>query len=490
MGSKYEDSHHTVLTNGTSDTQRVRAITAVSTVRYSCRTLVRSTHHTMSAGYNSLVPDYLPIGWLSYVNPEGQTYYASTVPFRVVTEERLNIPEVRDKICKWAMYFGELMKEREIQTVDSVELYLELSHEGCSYYLVDHRTRTEFWLEELSTEALDLPAADCPAHLRYVLEEHYWTHVEHFPMHLGGIPRSIVDDLISIFVQGSIDQLTSNCSPFPYCPDECRKFIKLLRVSNGTQVIRDGNIIFTAARLWSVISGYRFQTHYGEEQPKFSREQSAFAASRPRRALTRALSLALWRLPEAYISKLDNIYADNLVYTNHWRAFMSKNLDDWKTTTTWALAFLITDMLSMMNTSSRLPLGSLSVLLCVGSILSSLALSFYHQDQPEAVSAEAAVYLDNVQSERWGFDLIGTMYSLPKALFAWSLVLFTVQYTMLVIHLDSGAAVAVILGIVCCIAQVARAYLEGSVACPVSAFRVRITRFFRRKPTEELPCFA
>ncbi|KZT25700.1 hypothetical protein NEOLEDRAFT_1133215 [Neolentinus lepideus HHB14362 ss-1] len=467
-----------------SPVQKASPITAVSTSRYSCRSLIGPTHHTVTLGSRSLTPGYLPRGWSSHINPEGQTYFFGTIPLRVVTEERLHVQEVLDKICKWIIYFAELLKEREIQGIDSVELYLELSSEGCLYYLVDHSSRREFWLEDVSTEALGLPQADSPAHLGYVLEEHYWTHVEHFPMHSGGIPRSILDDLRAIFVQGSIDQLTSNCSPFPYPPQDCKKFIKLLKLPRDSELVTDGNLIFTVARLWSVISGHRFNIHYGGEQPKFSREQSTLDSPRSSRFLTRSISCILWRIPEVYINKLDKIYDDNIVYADHWRMFMSRCIDDWQATTTWSLGFLMTNTLLLLNFSYRLPLGSVSLLLCVGSILSAIGLSMYHHDQREAVSAEAAAYLDNVQSDRWGFDLIGTLYSLPKALFVWALVLFAVQSTMLAFRLDGlRAALAITCGVVC-VAKVSRRYLDGSVAwCPDLAW----SKFFgpSAKQTED-----
>ncbi|TFK49053.1 hypothetical protein OE88DRAFT_1737266 [Heliocybe sulcata] len=469
MSCIYDSKQDSAVVFGSpAQNMKARPITAVSTARYSCQSLVRPTHHTITLGFRSLVPAYLPAGWSSHINPEGQTYFSGTVPLRVVTEERLHVQDVLEQICKWTIYFAQLLKERDIQDVATIELYLELSPEGCLYYFVDHSSRREFWLEDINTEALELPEADSPAHLGYVLEEHYWSHVEHFPMHLGGIPRSIVDDLRGIFVQGSVDQLTSNSSPFPYSPGDCQKFMKLLKLPKGTQYceqVTDGNVIFTAARLWSVICGHRFSTRYGGDQPTFERERSTLDSPRPSRFLTRFISCALWRIPEIYINKLDKLYEDDIVYADHWRGFMSRCVDDWHTTTTWSLGFLMTNTLLLLNFSYRLPLGSISLLLCIGSILSSIGLSMYHQDQREAVSTEAAAYLDNLQSSRWGFDLAGTLYSLPKALLVWAVVLFAVQSSMLAFHLDGPRpALAIICG-VACLTRLSRAYLGGSISC-------------------------
>ena len=82
-----------------------------------------------------------------------------------------------------------------------------------------------------------------------LLEAQYWSHIENFCMHFGGLPRKAIDDLILVFLhalggqfsnsnfqathKNLLDNLTSNSSTFPYTAAECEKFLKLLNSSKG-----------------------------------------------------------------------------------------------------------------------------------------------------------------------------------------------------------------------------------------------------------------
>ena len=48
---------------------------------------------------------------------------------------------------------------------DDVELFLQLDGSGCAYYFVDHVTRTEFWMDPLDTEYLNIPPIISASHL-------------------------------------------------------------------------------------------------------------------------------------------------------------------------------------------------------------------------------------------------------------------------------------------------------------------------------------
>jgi hypothetical protein len=47
-----------------------------------------------------------------------------------------------------------------------------------------------------------------------MLEELYWSHVELFPMHFGGLPVQAVDDLIAILSHGGAGWLLVTLSCF------------------------------------------------------------------------------------------------------------------------------------------------------------------------------------------------------------------------------------------------------------------------------------
>jgi hypothetical protein len=103
------------------------------------------------------------------------------------------------KVSIWITTIEELVARKNIELSDSVELFLQIDDDDCAYYFVDHVARTEFWLDALNTDDLNLPPVASPSHLRLALEELYWVHVEHFPMHLGPLSSNLHGELISVF---------------------------------------------------------------------------------------------------------------------------------------------------------------------------------------------------------------------------------------------------------------------------------------------------
>jgi hypothetical protein len=115
----------------------------------------------------------------------------------------------------WITTIEELVAQRNIVLSDNVELFLQIDDDDCAYYFIDHVTRTEFWLDALNTDDLNIPPVVSPSHLRQdvscmlmlnansevglALEELYWVHVEHFPMHLGPLSSNSHAELISVF---------------------------------------------------------------------------------------------------------------------------------------------------------------------------------------------------------------------------------------------------------------------------------------------------
>lgn len=70
------------------------------------------------------------------------------------------------KVSGWSRIIENLVVQKHIVLSDNVELFLQIEDDDCAYYFVDHATRTEFWLEELNTDDLNIPAVVSPSHLR------------------------------------------------------------------------------------------------------------------------------------------------------------------------------------------------------------------------------------------------------------------------------------------------------------------------------------
>lgn len=181
-------------------------------------------------------PRYLPAGWFSYTHPEGQRYFARNSRPRVVTEADIYSHETQECVARWIKEIEWRCTEHQIPIRDDAEIFLEPDAESdsCRYYVVDYPGRVVFWLDGLDTDVLDLPPTVTDSHLRVVLEEHYWTHVEYFSMHRCQEVDLSLDTLKTILLHARVDQLTSVTSTFPYGAKECTEFLDVVKTAQGS----------------------------------------------------------------------------------------------------------------------------------------------------------------------------------------------------------------------------------------------------------------
>lgn len=87
---------------------------------------------------------------------------------------------------------------------------------------------------------------------------------------------------------------------------------------------------------------HRFTIHHGEQYARLSRDQSILDcdATSPSRFFC-LISRLCFRIPEANVRELDDLYVDNLVYVEPWRKAMKTHRADWLLHASWALALLM-----------------------------------------------------------------------------------------------------------------------------------------------------
>lgn len=65
-----------------------------------------------------------------------------------------------DQVVYWAQRLEERCCSEGISLSNDVELFLQLNEseaDHCAYYFIKHGTRTQFWIDNVDTEALGLP---------------------------------------------------------------------------------------------------------------------------------------------------------------------------------------------------------------------------------------------------------------------------------------------------------------------------------------------
>ncbi|KAF5337493.1 hypothetical protein D9758_013591 [Tetrapyrgos nigripes] len=309
----------------------LRPVAAHCTGRYDKWSYAKPKSGTISRGfmYTHEAKEYLPPNWSSHVHPEGQLYFAREGPLRVVTEVYMYNQDLMNKVLSWVSRIEALLEEKKFPLSEGIELFVMLEEDDCLYYFVNHTTREQFWLEEVQSEDIGIPDSYSPSHLKLYLEELYWWHWEHFPMHHpNGLPVHLIDELICVFSHALTDHMTSNTSTFFYGQEDCKKILKVLRLAREHPT--DDHQTCVVARLWKFVCSNRFQTHYGQESSRLSRDQHIiYDPSRPSR-ISRIAATLTFKHSGRYLTKLKDIFVDHLVYETEWKPFMAHCFQDWK----------------------------------------------------------------------------------------------------------------------------------------------------------------
>ncbi|KAJ7634769.1 hypothetical protein FB45DRAFT_474018 [Roridomyces roridus] len=409
----------------TKSTGTLRATTSNNTGRYERTGLAELDNvHIPAACFIRSRPESanLPQHWSSQVHPEGQIYFCRQGAPRVVTEAYLHRPETLGKVTRWVQKIEEMLADQHFRMTEQVELFIKIEEDDCAYYFVDHVTHTEFWLEELNTYDLGLPPVVSLQQFSIISEELYWSHVEHFPMHFGGVSTESLDSLLCVLTHAICDQMTSKVSTFPYSKQECEGFVSLLKNSRGHAT--DGNITCVVGRIWSLVFRNRYLTQYGQENSRLSRDQSVLYAPETKHQWVSTLANRVsFNISERYLAQLDDVFVDHLVYSEQWKNLIAGCLKDWRASLHGAFFGLMLHVF-LLSLQSCPTLAVTSALLFGASLLGSTLLM--HRYGPlEGISATQAMeYLESIQSPTFKFRFVALMFALPDALRLWGMLVF------------------------------------------------------------------
>ncbi|KAF8173238.1 hypothetical protein K438DRAFT_2023553 [Mycena galopus ATCC 62051] len=344
----------------------LRPVTSSATRRYENKALVEPIVMEISAGsfttFREPEPGYLAPLWSAHVHPEGQLYFFRAGPLRVLTEAYLYRPEVFEIVCSWIEHIECLLSDVKVTISENVELFVELDGPNCAYYFVDHATCAQFWLENCDTDSLGLPTVTSTSQLKIVLEELYWVHVEHFPMHLQSLPSQKLEEIIAIFSHGLCDQMTSRVSTFPYPAQDCKIFVEILQGCRGN--MDNGHTTWIIARLWSVIDNNKCLTFYGEEHSRLSRNQSVLWDPEQKHPWVSIITDCLtFHTSNAHRACLDDIFVDHMVYADRWAQLIGDFLKQWRASGSGAFAGLVTPALLSVEFSLASAVGGFDLII-------------------------------------------------------------------------------------------------------------------------------
>ncbi|KAJ6612339.1 hypothetical protein B0H10DRAFT_2192478 [Mycena sp. CBHHK59/15] len=474
-------------------------ITSNTRGRYESSTLVDPFHMDISSQMFMTAkepePSYLPHLWSVHVHPEGKLYFSRSGPLRVVTEDYMYQSSTSESVCYWIECIEDILSKKKVTISRDIELFIKIKENDCAYYFVDHSTRIQFWLEDHNTVDLGLPPVISASQLKILLGQLYWSHVEHFPMHLEGLSMQTLDHIISVFSHGlcgkhittnglqqtltaPADQMTSRVSTFPYTAQDCKTFMDILQESRGN--LADGHTTWIIARLWSLVDNNKYLTHYGQENARLSRDQAILYDPEQKHLwISVILSCLSFKISEMYQERLDDVFVDHIVYTNQWEKLMSDCLQQWRGSTYGALSglmcalmfeqsFFFTEQLSSLHLpflvlGSPLPVVStVSISLFGSSLMSSIFLTQCYEPMQRNTATQAMNYLETIQSPTFKFQFVALVFSLPKMLQLWGFlvllancILLAAQYLGFRVAIGlSGLAIVILLTLYCTTSEI------------------------------------
>ncbi|KAI9438660.1 hypothetical protein H4582DRAFT_1950065 [Lactarius indigo] len=375
-------------------------------------------------------PPYQSQGWTISTHPKGKRYahIKSQTGITIITEANIARPGVLEQLNAWLAVICDTINEGHVHLPDSSDLFLEIHQDSgtCNYYFANHGLRIIFWLHTLNTTSIGFLPPHSSSCLQYSPEENYWIHVELFPGTASHYSEKALNELQVVFSRARTDAQTSETLTFPYTVKECDEFIDFLEYNKDRA--SSPYVAAYVARLWATVANRRLFIRSNEEPKDYhiSSNQSILEVPDCKWNLVLGISkMLLFCIPDHYEERFKSLWVDQLVGASQWRKHASETTEDLKQTMSWILALLGASIPTMQMSSST---GSVkaSLFLCV---LDLAVTSFLLQQQQRLLGTNiptSVAYLKHWNT-CYGFQPIAIVHSLPRALFVWALLLFSMQ---------------------------------------------------------------
>ncbi|KXN90291.1 hypothetical protein AN958_04324 [Leucoagaricus sp. SymC.cos] len=425
-------------------------------------------------------PTYLPPHWSAHVQPEGKQYFYHDGELAAVTESWMYSPEIATEAEKWIDQLTIKIKEKGIDLA-SAELYIRIDEDSdCLYYGVDKRDQTLFWIEEYGTEELGFPPVVSPSHLRTLLEVYYWSHIDRFPAHFGGLPESVLLKLCDVMTHCRMDQITSTGATFSYSPVDTVAMVKVLKACRGRA--QEPEIVSTIARAWHLVQYNRYEIQYGEEVSRLDLSMSIKEDEPEREGLAKRIFAFLsFGQSEKYRAKLNSLNIDKNVYAHRFHAFITDLVKEWKEQYLPSFCMLFLHLTFFQLVASQTA-AAVSAAFFSTSLLTAFALVQQHDSLlPHHNCADEAVnWISDRCRKTYNFQRIAFALALPRTFFNWGLIVFFGQWLYIALsHLSTRMAVT-FLGIIGLLY-----FAFFLVTAPETIPTFSVPRCFRRKHSPE-----
>ncbi|KAF8140848.1 hypothetical protein K438DRAFT_698068 [Mycena galopus ATCC 62051] len=317
---------------------------------------------------------------------------------------------------------------------------------GCQYYFVNHLGRTVFWIDNASSELFpvtsELNGMKSASHIRHELEAQYWIHCEYYPRAFE-VTHEILDELREIVLHACGDVMTSKTSTVGWTIDDLKNMLSLIEgigknVGKHASEKIGGSGCFVG-RFMHIFARRGVYNFHGQPGALLNLGQSVYATVQKRTMSMKILSPLCFSAPDSHLFGLRTIHTDRLIPQREWPEFVRGLTSQWQEFTLYAtvilnanVAFLAIQSVDNNGVYKRSPAqisSYLSTLLSIGSIICGLLLVNIHRNRDRDTPAEASFFIHFFSM--LGYEMLAVMYSLPSALFMWSMVSFLVAFLFL-----------------------------------------------------------
>ncbi|KAJ7619660.1 hypothetical protein FB45DRAFT_931357 [Roridomyces roridus] len=410
--------------------------------------------------------------WTPHRHPEGALYFVHKGPWRIFTDAYLYDDKILKKVdaCVQHVHARLSTKDSELDAdeVDIVLLEPDEDHDSekpltCGYYLVDHLSRTIFWMDEFELSKIStcqrVGGVLSESHIESILEHEYWRHCDVFPSALR-LTSELIEELCDILVFSATDALTSPGTTIPFSADDLHKMLALTAhmrhagqgsrtTTSGVKVARGSAT--SLARVMMLFANERVNHFHGEYAARIDRSLSVYPAGSPPQGGSgmAIISPLLFNAPKGHLRDLRGLFMDRIISQVSWKRYIEKVLTEWQEMTLYASLILnanvgILAIPGNQNTSIAQMSSFVSVCFALGSIIMGLFLS--RKYRPETVDAVTAGPASSFKEQCLGaFEAYAILFSLPYVFMMWSMIFFLTTFLIMAVEIGNLPTRATIL---------------------------------------------
>ncbi|VDC07559.1 unnamed protein product [Peniophora sp. CBMAI 1063] len=364
--------------------------------------------------------------WQGYADADGHVYYTQGERPRTITDADMKDSATAQYVDAYAGVILARAKELDLTFGPRIELFIEVDdHDVCRYYFADHTGRTLFWLDGDPLALLGLSSVCKRMHLKLILEDNYWKHVEMFSLHLPSLGDAL-DELFLIHWESRAELATPSKLVFYFSPEEMKTRLEALAFCRS--LLSNPTTFALVASLWGSTIRAKL-TYLGHDCAHVLVTRSGEGHTHSRDAVSVMfclVSFVLFGLPKDKSLRLICLYRSGALINKTLLEAIINPATKKELFTQGALGIVnLPGSLAALGLPPFTTLTYVSLLLSfAGLLLSVLLQARFDSDSPKNYRHTRAFFQALTPRK---IAALAIVLSLPRAIFIWTVVLFAVQ---------------------------------------------------------------